>query len=79
VNAIDALLHERFLDLADLRRLAAELRIGCRAARRRLDPAQPVLVLGDHGFRLAPDGRSYVHERGSTLERVVPVLRHLPR
>jgi len=37
-----------------------------------------VVIFGDHGFRLAPDGRGFVHGGGSTLERLVPVLNLLP-
>ncbi|MCU0292828.1 MAG: DUF6079 family protein [Thermoanaerobaculaceae bacterium] len=75
LNAVDRLLHERHLAFAELRRLAAaELEVGLRQLGRRLDPAQPVLLLADHGFRLAPDGRAFVHGGASTLERVVPLL-----
>ncbi len=75
VNVVDELIHERFLSLDDLGRIAlAELRASARRLRGRLDPAEPVLVFADHGFRIATDGRSYQHGGRSTLERVVPVL-----
>ena len=75
VNGIDRLIHERFPPFADLCRLVlAELHLALGPVRRRLDSARPLLVFGDHGFRLARDGRSYVHGGPSTLERVVPVL-----
>jgi hypothetical protein len=75
VNGIDRIIHERFPPFADLCRLVvAELHLALGAVRRRLDPERPLLVFADHGFRLAPDGRSYVHGGPSTLERVVPVL-----
>lgn len=74
IDAVDTLLHERFLPFDDLAHLAvAELRAACKAMRRRLDPGQPLLIFADHGFRLAPDGKSYRHGGASTLERVVPV------
>ena len=75
LNAVDRLLHERHLAFAELRRLvAAELEVGLRQLGRRLDPSRPVLLFADHGFRLAADGRTFVHGGGSTLERVVPLL-----
>jgi hypothetical protein len=75
INCVDALLHERFLPLDDLSRLvAAELSIACGRMRKRLDPGLPLVVFADHGFRLAPDGRSYTHGGASPLERLVPVL-----
>jgi hypothetical protein len=75
VEVVDQLIHERFLSLDDLGRIAlAELQASTRRLRRRLDPAQAVLLVADHGFRIAADGRSYQHGGRSTLERVVPVL-----
>jgi hypothetical protein len=41
----------------------------------RLDPSRPVLVFGDHGFRLAADGRGFEHGGTSTLERLTLMLR----
>jgi hypothetical protein len=79
VNALDRLLHERPVPFADLERLAdAELRAAGRAAAGRLDPARPLLVFADHGFRLDRAGRGYLHGGASTLERVVPLLRMQP-
>ena len=78
------------VDAADLDALRSRLmrmdRLSSRGAwtRQTLDliealPATPLLVFADHGFRIAPDGRSYVHGGSSTLERTVPVLHLLPR
>ena len=59
----------------DLVRLAlAELATEARALLRDLDPRRPLIVTADHGFRLAPDLRRYVHGGPSTLERLVPVI-----
>ena len=33
----------------------------------------------DHGFRIAPDGMSYMHGAGSTLERLVPAWLLVPK
>lgn len=75
INAIDELLHERFLDFDDLCRIAvAELHARIRPLRETLDGSKPLLCFADHGFRIAPDGQSYRHGGPSTLERVVPVL-----
>ena len=80
ITRVDTLLHERFLPFEDISRLAAaELRAAGRAVRKRLDPARPLLVFADHGFRIAKDGRSYQHGGGSTLERLVPVIQLGPR
>jgi hypothetical protein len=80
VNVVDTLLHERAETFANLTRLAAaELDVALRSVARRLDSEQPLLVLADHGFRLAADGSSWVHGGDSTLERIVPVLRFDPR
>jgi hypothetical protein len=79
VNTVDRLLHERFLAFDDLCRLAAtELRIACRSLRSTLDAERPLLLFADHGFRIAPDGGSYLHGGGSTLERLVPVWLLVP-
>ena len=80
VNAIDDLLHERFLGLDDLCLLAvARLRVALGKVRTRIDPTRPLVLLGDHGFRMDPQGRSWTHGGTSTLERVVPVLLLRPR
>ena len=79
INAVDELVHARKANLADLTRLArAELEIAFRKIMPRIDPGKPVVIFGDHGFRLAPDGRGFLHGGGSTLERLVPVLNLLP-
>ncbi len=79
VNTVDRLLHERFLAFDDLCRLAAtELRIACRSLRSTLDAERPLLLFADHGFRIAPDGGSYLHGGGSTLERLVPLWLLVP-
>ena len=72
IDAVDALIHERRLAFRELLTLArAELEIGLKQLRARLDPACPLFVYGDHGFRLAPDGRGYTHGGPSALERIV--------
>ncbi len=71
IDAIDRLLHERKLTMIDLDRFArAELQVAFRGLAPRLDPGKPVLVFGDHGFRLSADGREFVHGGPSTLERL---------
>lgn len=76
INAVDELIHQRDLGFAELARLArAELEIAFRRVAARLDPSRPVLVFGDHGFRLAADGRGFKHGGASTLERLTLVLR----
>lgn len=75
IDAIDHLLHERFLDFDDLCRVAiAELHAAIRPLRGGFDGTRPLLVFADHGFRIAPDGKSYRHGGPTTLERVVPIL-----
>jgi hypothetical protein len=79
IDALDALLHQRCVPLDELARLAgAELRIALRRVGSRFDPGRPLLVLADHGFRVAVDGRAYTHGGPSTLERLVPVIRYRP-
>ncbi len=79
IDVVDQLLHQRNVAFDDLARLSvAELRIACKALIRRLDTRVPVVIFADHGFRLASDGRRYVHGGPSTLERVVPILRLTP-
>ena len=75
IDVVDHLIHERTLSMGDLARLArAELEIAFKRLAPRLDPAKPVLIFGDHGFRLAPDGRGFTHGGPSTLERLTVVL-----
>ncbi len=79
-NAVDRLLHQRRLDLAELERLAAaELRIALGRLVPKLDPDRRVLVFADHGFRLDPRGARFVHGGSSVLECIVPVLDFAPR
>lgn len=79
LNAVDALLHERFVPLDDLWRLAlAELTVGCRQLVERLPTDRPLLIFADHGFRIAADGRSYGHGGDSALERLVPLFFMVP-
>ena len=75
IDCVDTLLHERFVPLDDLGRLAlAELRVSSRRIRERLDPRKSVVVFADHGFRIARDGTSYQHGGPSMLERLAPVF-----
>lgn len=74
-DAVDHLLHGRFPPFAELERLAvAELHIALKPLAKRLDPARPLLLFADHGFRIDARGRAFVHGGASTLERVVPVV-----
>jgi hypothetical protein len=75
INAVDQLIHERNLSFEGLIRLArAELEIALKRLLPRLDPSKPVLIFGDHGFRLAPDGRGFTHGGRSILERLTLAL-----
>jgi hypothetical protein len=76
IDSIDHLIHQRNLSPADLLRLArAELEIAFKRLLSRLDPAKAVVIFGDHGFRLTPDGVGFTHGGPSTLERLTVVLR----
>jgi hypothetical protein len=76
IDTVDDLIHQRSLSPPDLARLArAELEIAFKRMIPRLDPAKPVLIFGDHGFRLTPDGTGFTHGGSSTLERLTLVLR----
>ncbi len=78
-NAIDELIHGRKLNLADLKSLAGiELEIAFRKIIPRLNPALPVIIFGDHGFRLSSDGRNFIHGGNSTLERLTLLFRLTP-
>ncbi len=80
INVLDSMLHERFLPLEDLWRVAlAELTVACRQLVTRLPQPRKLVVFADHGFRLAKDGRSYGHGGDSSLERLVPVVHLHPR
>jgi hypothetical protein len=77
VDAVDRVLHERRAGFADLRSLVvAELQIALRSMVQKLDPAQPLLLFADHGFRISADGRELVHGGASTLERTVPLIEY---
>ena len=79
INGLDTLIHSGSSNLADLaKRARAELEIHCQRLLSKLDVQRPLLVFGDHGFRLTPDGKSFTHGGPSTLERIVPVFRFLP-
>ena len=76
VNVVDELVHEAggsFLELEA--RVGVELGLACRRVAGRFDPGADLLVFADHGFRLSPERRHFVHGGGSTLERVVPLWR----
>ena len=75
IDVVDALLHRRTVSLPDLEALAgAELKVALAPVRSRLAADRPVALFADHGFRLAPDGRSWTHGGPTMLERMVPVL-----
>ena len=77
VDVVDVLLHDRSPSFDDLCALAAaELRVALKPILKRIAaPARrSLLVIGDHGFRLAADGRGWQHGGSSTLECVVPAL-----
>lgn len=79
INGIDALIHARRLTLRDLEKLArAELEVALRKIVGKFDPTKPVLIYGDHGFRMAADGSGFSHGGSSTAERITPVLRLIP-
>ena len=75
INAVDERIHAKKESLPDLVRVArAELEIAFKRLLPKLDAGKPLLISGDHGFRLALDGRGFTHGGRSTLERLVPVL-----
>jgi hypothetical protein len=75
IDVLDQLIHQRSLNFDHLEHLAqAELEVAFKQLLPRLEPARPVLIFGDHGFRLAPDGTGFMHGGASTLERLTPVL-----
>jgi hypothetical protein len=79
INAVDALIHNRKLQMKDFARLAeAELEIAFRKMIGRLDRSRPILIYGDHGFRMALDGTGFTHGGSSSLERITPVFRLVP-
>jgi len=75
IDAVDKLIHSRGADLAALSRLVkAELEIALKPLREELNAVQPVLIFGDHGFRISPDGTCFTHGGPSTLERLTPTF-----
>jgi hypothetical protein len=79
INAIDDLIHGRRLDFNDMTKLArAELEVAFSKLAGKYDPDRPLLVFGDHGFRLTPDGTGFSHGGSSTIERIVLVARLIP-
>jgi hypothetical protein len=79
INAVDALIHNRRLQMKDLAKLAeAELEVAFRKIVGRLDRSRPILIYGDHGFRMTLDGAGFTHGGSSTLERITPVFRLIP-
>jgi len=80
VDAVDELLHERTPAFEDLCRLArAELEVAFGRMRKILGPGGRLLLFGDHGFRLTPDGKGWQHGGDSSLERIVPVIELVAR
>jgi hypothetical protein len=80
VNVIDELLHGDFAPFVELVALSAvRLEGALGRVLPKLAPERPLVLFADHGFRLAEDGRAYVHGGTSTLERVVPVWSFVPR
>jgi hypothetical protein len=76
IDGIDNLIHERKCSPNELVQLArSELEIAFRRLAQKFDPAKPLLLFGDHGFRLRTDGSAYTHGGTSMLERLVPVLK----
>lgn len=74
-NAIDELIHQRFVPLDNLWQLAtAELTLELESVVPQLSGEQTVVVFADHGFRIASRGDAYVHGGDSALERTVPVM-----
>jgi hypothetical protein len=79
IDGVDALIHTRKISLPDLVKLArAELEVAFRKRAGRFDPNRPVLIYGDHGFRLALDGMGFDHGGSSTAERITPVFKLIP-
>jgi hypothetical protein len=79
INAVDILIHERKAGFGELERLAsAELEIAFKRINQQLDASIPLTIMGDHGFRLSPDGRGFSHCGSSTVERIVPIFSLAP-
>ena len=78
-NAIDELIHRRRLNLDELGALAKlELEIAFKRILSQLNPRLPVVLFGDHGFRLSSDGQRFAHGGNSTLERLTLLFRLVP-
>jgi hypothetical protein len=79
IDAVDQLIHSRAADLTALSRLVnAELEIALKRLREQFDPAQPIFIFGDHGFRISSDGARFAHGGPSTLERLAPAFLLVP-
>lgn len=78
VNAIDTLIHSESQYGDILQKLGGLVGAALRKKNQEFDTTLPILVFGDHGFRLSRDGRSFYHGGPSTLERIVPVLKWMP-
>ena len=79
INSIDEQLHERFLPFVDLQNvLAAEIPIALKHKLGGFQTDAPLLISGDHGFRISRDGKRYEHGGSSTLERVIPMIWMMP-
>ena len=79
INTIDEQLHERFLPFGDLQNvLAAEIPIVLKRKVGAFQTDAPLLISGDHGFRISRDGKRYEHGGSSTLERVIPMIWMMP-
>lgn len=77
VNAVDRLIHEREGDFVTVLEVAkAELTSGFRHLESRIDPSRTLILFGDHGFALVPEGprARFRHGGGSTAEQVVPLF-----
>ncbi len=79
INEIDELVHSESSYTDFIGKVSGVLGATFRRLSRKLDPALPILVFSDHGFRISRDGHSLSHGGSSLLERVVPILKLLPR
>lgn len=79
INALDTLLHHETSYDDVVHKTSGVLGAALRKTIRTFDVSLPVIVFADHGFRLNPDGRGFSHGGSSTLERIVPVLKWVPK
>lgn len=79
INEIDELIHSEFSYQDFIGKVSGILEAAFRRLSRKLDPALPILIFSDHGFRVSQDGCSLSHGGSSLLERVVPIVKLLPR